>query len=310
MDTVRYNAYDGYELNNLTPESNGQLRRKVHFNRSGSATASPRSRAPPSDNNHPKTSTPIRGVKSQPTITTRSRAWTDDEILQVQTLLPGEPQPAIDFPGTPRSISRISSDYTTFTGLPSSENFGENTQDTILAYQSNGVRPRAVTPQLSTTSSTTSGSRQHSEMGGVDSKSSSRSIHPRNMMSVDPQEILDRRKLVSETDITGNCRPWSDHVYYKLFLDPDGRNATLMVLKCEITYVDVFTDEEHSLYKCRFIGGKADGVAQLFVFDLMKAKWEEKIPRSQAIELNVDIVMSSSPIHQCSETLLKLVQLE
>uniref|UniRef100_H2YIR4 Uncharacterized protein n=1 Tax=Ciona savignyi TaxID=51511 RepID=H2YIR4_CIOSA len=130
------------------------------------------------------------------------------------------------------------------------------------------------------------------------------------MMSVDPQEILDRRKLVSETDITGNCRPWSDHVYYKLFLDPDGRNATLMVLKCEITYVDVFTDEEHSLYKCRFIGGKADGVAQLFVFDLMKAKWEEKIPRSQAIELNVDIVMSSSPIHQCSETLLKLVQLE
>lgn len=51
-------------------------------------------------------------------------------------------------------------------------------------------------------------------------------------------------------------------------------------------------------------------MAQLFVFDLMKANWEEKIPKSQAIELNVDIVMSSSPIHFCSETLLNLIQLE
>ena len=48
--------------------------------------------------------------------------------------------------------------------------------------------------------------------------------------------------------------PWSDNVYYKLFLDTEGRNARLMVLKCEISYVDVFTDDEHSLYKSRFIG--------------------------------------------------------
>jgi len=48
----------------------------------------------------------------------------------------------------------------------------------------------------------------------------------------------------------------------------------------------------------------------MFAFDLMKATWEEKIPKSQAIELNVDIVMSSSPIHFCSETLLNLIQLE
>ena len=56
--------------------------------------------------------------------------------------------------------------------------------------------------------------------------------------------------------------------------------------------------------------GKADGVAELLSFDLMKSDWETKIPQSQAIELNMDIVMSSSPIHQCSETLLNLLQLE
>lgn len=59
---------------------------------------------------------------------------------------------------------------------------------------------------------------------------------------------------MAESEITGNCRPWSDHVYYKLFMDTEGRNARLMVLKCEISYVDLFTDEEHSLYKSRFIG--------------------------------------------------------
>lgn len=57
-------------------------------------------------------------------------------------------------------------------------------------------------------------------------------------------------------------------------------------------------------------GGKTDGVTQLFVFDLMKVAWEDKIPQSQAIELNVDIVLSSSPIHTCSETLLNLIKLE
>lgn len=63
-----------------------------------------------------------------------------------------------------------------------------------------------------------------------------------------------QRQRVIEAEVSGNCRPWSDHVYYKLFLDVDGRLATLMVLKCEITFVDVFTDVEHVLYRSRFIG--------------------------------------------------------
>ncbi|XP_076820074.1 uncharacterized protein LOC143465583 isoform X2 [Clavelina lepadiformis] len=142
------------------------------------------------------------------------------------------------------------------------------------------------------------------DMGNKDSKGPDRS-HPKYIITEEPQ-----RQKIQESEITGNCRPWSDHIYHKLFLDTEGRHASLMVLKCEISYVDVFTDEEHSLYKCRFIGGKADGVAQLFVFDMMKSDWEDKIPQSQAIELNVDIVMSSSPIHVCSETFLNLLQLE
>ena len=51
-------------------------------------------------------------------------------------------------------------------------------------------------------------------------------------------------------------------------------------------------------------------MAELLAFDLMKSDWETKIPQSHAVELNVDIVMSSSPIHQCCETLLNLFQLE
>ncbi|XP_076819425.1 uncharacterized protein LOC143465139 [Clavelina lepadiformis] len=119
-----------------------------------------------------------------------------------------------------------------------------------------------------------------------------------------------QRQKIQESEITGNCRPWSDHIYHKLFLDTEGRHASLMVLKCEISYVDVFTDEEHSLYKCRFFGGKGDEVAKLLVFDMMESDWEDKIPQSQAIELNVDIVMSSSPFHICSESIIHLLQLE
>ncbi|XP_077967189.1 uncharacterized protein LOC120341798 isoform X2 [Styela clava] len=145
-------------------------------------------------------------------------------------------------------------------------------------------------------------------MGQQPSKKPTRTI-PKNIMTEDPQDFQQRQRVV-ETEVTGNCRPWSEHVYYKLFLDTEGRLASLMVLKCEITFVDVFTDVEHVLYRSRFIGGKADGVTQLFVFDLMKVPWEEKIPKSQAIELNVDIVMSSSPIYTCAETLLNLIQLE
>lgn len=111
--------------------------------------------------------------------------------------------------------------------------------------------------------------------------------------------------------VKGNCpRPWSDHLYFKLFLDVEGRDSTLLVLKCDITCVNVFTDVEMTLYKSRFIGGKQESISEMFVFDLMKSDWEEKIPRLQVFELTVDIVMSSSPNHTCAEALLKLIQLE
>jgi len=132
------------------------------------------------------------------------------------------------------------------------------------------------------------------------------------MMSDNPLRLDDEEDdLPLEVTVKGNCpRPWSDHLYFKLFLDVEGRNSTLLVIKCDVTCINVFTDVEVTLYKSRFIGGKQDKIAETFVFDLMKSNWEEKIPRLQVIELTIDIVMSSSPNYNCAEALLKLVQLE
>jgi len=114
-----------------------------------------------------------------------------------------------------------------------------------------------------------------------------------------------------EVAVHGNCpRPWSDHVYMKLFLDVEGCWTTLMVLKCEVTCVNLFTDVETTLYKSRFIGGKNENICEMLVFDLMKSSWETSIPELQAVELNVDVVMSASPSGECCDTLLKMVQLE
>jgi len=114
-----------------------------------------------------------------------------------------------------------------------------------------------------------------------------------------------------EVIVHGNCpRPWSDHVYMKLFLDVDGCWTTLMVLKCDVTCVNLFTDVETTLYKSRFIGGKNENICEMLVFDLMKSSWEVNIPKLQAVELNVDVVMSASPSGECCNTLLKMVQLE
>lgn len=57
-------------------------------------------------------------------------------------------------------------------------------------------------------------------------------------------------------DVRGNCpRKWSQHLYFKLFLDVEGRNSPMLVVKCDVTCVNVFTDVELVLYKSRFIGG-------------------------------------------------------
>lgn len=113
------------------------------------------------------------------------------------------------------------------------------------------------------------------------------------------------------TEITGgNCRAWSENVYSKLFLDSDNKSATLAVVKTEISYVDLFTDREHVLFRSRCIGGKNDSAAQMFVYDLMKTDWESRVPHVEAIELNVDIIMSSSPLSATSQSLLNLIRVE
>ena len=68
----------------------------------------------------------------------------------------------------------------------------------------------------------------------------------------------------------GNCKPWSEHVYLKLFLDPDGVKASLLLVKIELSYTNLFDDSNHKLYRARFIGGKNEG--EQWVFDLMKAQ--------------------------------------
>ena len=58
------------------------------------------------------------------------------------------------------------------------------------------------------------------------------------------------------------------------------------------------------------LGGKNDSAAQMFVYDLMKTDWESRVPHVEAIELNVDIIMSSSPLSATSQSLLNLIRVE
>ena len=48
----------------------------------------------------------------------------------------------------------------------------------------------------------------------------------------------------------------------------------------------------------------------MFVYDLMKTDWESRVPHVEAIELNVDIIMSSSPLSTTSKSLLNLIRVE
>ena len=79
------------------------------------------------------------------------------------------------------------------------------------------------------------------------------------------------------------------------------------MVKTEISYVDLFTDREHVLFRSRCIGGKNDSAAQMFVYDLMKSgkllffnqplftlihsDWESRVPHVEAIEVfSLDIL--------------------
>lgn len=106
----------------------------------------------------------------------------------------------------------------------------------------------------------------------------------------------------------GNSRPWSQNVYFKLFLDPEGIKASLLVVKCELNYVNLFTNQSHTLYKCRFIGGKNEG--ENWVFDLMKSQWEPTVPSTDAAEVNYMVTMNFAPSKSTCACLKSLIQLQ
>lgn len=114
--------------------------------------------------------------------------------------------------------------------------------------------------------------------------------------------------LTDQSKEGGNSRPWSQNVYFKLFLDPEGIKANLLVVKVELTYTNLFTNQTHNLYKCRFIGGKNEG--EQWVFDLMKSQWEPTVPSTDAAEVNYNVTMNFAPSKSTCHCLKSLIQLQ
>ena len=106
----------------------------------------------------------------------------------------------------------------------------------------------------------------------------------------------------------GNCKPWSEHVYLKLFLDPDGVKASLLLVKIELTYTNLFDDSNNKLYRARFIGGKNEG--EQWVFDLMKSQWEPNVPARDASEINYVVTLNFSPSKSTCYCLKSLIHLQ
>ena len=145
---------------------------------------------------------------------------------------------------------------------------------------------------------------------------------------------------MNEMSTGGNCRAWSENVYTKLFLDANNKSATLAVVKVSVPInykvLNSLLDRDllrwfvHRSRTCSVplamhwyvwttrttsklnvnLGGKNDSAAQMFVYDLMKTDWESRVPHVEAIELNIDIIMSSSPLYTTSQSLLNLIRVE
>ena len=164
--------------------------------------------------------------------------------------------------------------------------------------------------------------RQGTSMGGLqmshDHQNHTQSFQRNNSLShrlnnnaqnsYDPNGEFQDLGLIDSNREGGNSRPWSQNVYFKLFLDPEGIKASLLVVKCELTYVNLFTNQQHSLYKCRFIGGKNEG--EQWVFDLMKSQWEPTVPSTDAAEVNYLVTMNFAPSKSTCNCLKSLIQLQ
>jgi len=105
-------------------------------------------------------------------------------------------------------------------------------------------------------------------------------------------------------------QPWPEPVFYKLFLDPEGRNASLTATKIEIWSRNFFSEEISTIFRAKYIGGKRDRPGNMFIFDLMKSNWEQIALEGGNMEVNMDIVLSHAPLMRTCITLVSYVELQ
>ena len=97
--------------------------------------------------------------------------------------------------------------------------------------------------------------------------------------------------------------PWPEPVFYKLFLDPEGRNAALSAAKIEIWSRNFFSEEISTIFRAKYVGGRRDKPGNMFLFDLMKSNWEQVAIENGNMEINIDIVLSHAPLMRTCITL-------
>lgn len=103
---------------------------------------------------------------------------------------------------------------------------------------------------------------------------------------------------------------WPEPVFYKLFLDPEGRNASLSATKVEIWSRNFFSEEITTIFRAKYIGGKRDRPGNMFLFDIMKSNWEQIALDGGNMEVNMDIVLSHAPLMRTCITLVSYIELQ
>ena len=103
---------------------------------------------------------------------------------------------------------------------------------------------------------------------------------------------------------------WPEPVFYKLFLDPEGRHASLTATKVEIWSRNFFSEEITTIFRAKYIGGKRDRPGNMFLFDIMKSNWEQMALEGGNMEVNMDIVLSHAPLMRTCITLVSYIELQ
>lgn len=117
--------------------------------------------------------------------------------------------------------------------------------------------------------------------------------------------------LTNESIENNTSRPWSKNDYFKLFLDPiEGNQATLLAVKIELTYTNLFTNQTHNLHECRFIGEKKEG--EQWIVDQIKSIWDPIVPSSDATirEIIYNVTMNFAPSKSTCQFLKSSIQLQ